>query len=162
MRKPLSRDDSSVSETDGPRDSSPTVMSYWVVAFLDLLGYRSILNEFDNFPLPPDGPQRDAASRALGRAIHLRRRLLKVIHEFIEEMAVPLEFPGHEPSQEYHRLASSLRQIKLVRAAGPDHVIIACSLMPQPGHNWIRALYAGGCMRSSDATATLDGWRRSR
>lgn len=152
MRNQLSTEHNGASETAGPQESSPSLMSYWVVAFLDLLGYRSILNEFDIFPLPPDGPQRDAANRALARAIHLRRRLLKVIHEFMEEMAVPLEFPGQEPPQEYQRLASSLRQIKIVKAAGPDHVVLACSLMPQPGHNWIRALYTlvGAC-----AAATL-------
>jgi hypothetical protein len=135
------------SKNVGSPENSDLSVSYWVVAFLDLLGYRTVLDEFDIFPLPPEGPDRDAATMALIRSMHLRRRLLGILHKFLEAMSLPLDLHTQDSTQEYERLATTLRQIKMVRAAGPDHVILACSLMPRPGHNWIRALYTlvGAC-----------------
>ena len=58
-------------------ESSPA-LSFWIVAFLDLLGYRSVLAKFDVFPLPEESSAQQAVISAFARVVKLRRRLSRV------------------------------------------------------------------------------------
>lgn len=120
---------------------SDMVMSLWTVAFLDLLGYRSILEAMDVFPFPEGGPEQETLTKAFARAMHLRRRLIHGVEEFMtahDNMPLPnlARFP-----REAQGLAARWRRIKILRTPGPDHIVMGCSLMPNEQHFPLRAVY---------------------
>jgi hypothetical protein len=117
-------------------------ISFWMVAFLDLLGFRSVLTGMDALPLPEDESGAKALTTALGRAVRFRRRLHTSFQEFIaghEHAPAPdlSDLPPH-----LQGLGQNLRSIRLVNAPGPDHFILAASLAPSDGHFPLRAVYA--------------------
>src|SRR5438309_89730 len=67
----------------------PPQISQWVVAFVDLLGYRSALAKFDVVPLPQQGLERDQVIKAFAHSVHLRRRLVGGIEAFNSTFALP-------------------------------------------------------------------------
>jgi hypothetical protein len=120
-------------------DEGPTV-SIWAVAFLDLLGYRSVLSEMDVFPLPERPEGVELLTKAFARAVHFRQRLLAGINDF---MAGALRASSGLESlpENVRRQVENLRRVRTIHAPGPDHVILACSLAPAPEHYPIRAVY---------------------
>lgn len=124
-------------------DSSkkPTALSFWVVGFLDLLGYRSVLEKLDVFPFPDEVSARDTLTSAFGRAVRLRRRLSREVEDFLRATTdVPPLDLSHLPI-EARKLGASWRKIKLLRSPGPDHLVIGCSLSPADDHFPMHAVY---------------------
>jgi hypothetical protein len=123
------------------QDAAP-VVSYWMVAFLDLLGYRQVLADLDVFPMPEDAAGSNRIRAALGRAARLRRRLHDSFSQFIiAERGADADYLDGIPPQ-LHAKAKSLRATQLVQSPGPDHYIIAASLAPTSTNFPTRAVYA--------------------
>lgn len=60
----------------------------WAVAFLDILGYSSVLEAMDVVPLPAGGtPEAEAIIASLAKAVRLRRRLHKMVPQFMSSAA---------------------------------------------------------------------------
>jgi hypothetical protein len=118
-------------------ESGPRI-SYWVVAFLDLLGYRSVLEKLDVFPLVPEVLPN--LEQAFKRAIQFRRRLLHEIENLLAEDEDSLPDLSHLPPTA-QQLAVTWRKAKLIKSPGPDHIVLACSLMPEAEHFPLRAVY---------------------
>jgi hypothetical protein len=117
------------------------VVSYWMVAFLDLLGYRQVLGDLDVFPMPEDEAGSDRMRAALGRAARLRRRLHDSFSQFVvAERGEDAGYLDGIPPQ-LHAKARSLRAIQLVQSPGPDHYILAASLAPSSTNFPTRAVY---------------------
>lgn len=115
-------------------------LSLWVVAFLDLLGYRSLLNKMDVFPLPEDDAGQRTLSKSLGDAVKRRRRLLGTIDQFMKGAGKPPpEFEKMQAGK--RRLAEAWRNVRLVNMPGPDHIVLGCSLAPKADHLPMRAVY---------------------
>lgn len=115
-------------------------LSFWVVAFLDLLGYRRILAKLDVSPLPTEPSEIASLSAAFGRAVKLRRRLHKQVEDFLlaAEQVPPPDLSGL-PLESQRRIAG-WRRAKLLRSPGPDHLILGCSLSPAEDHFPMRAV----------------------
>ena len=124
-----------------PQRETP-VVSYWMVAFLDLLGYRQVLEDLDVMPLPEDEDGRARVRAALARAMRLRRRLHASFAQFTaaEHSTAPEDLDGVPPHLQAK--ARSLRAVRLVQSPGPDHYIVAASLSPSPNHFPVRAVYS--------------------
>lgn len=121
--------------------ASPEI-SYWMVAFLDLLGYREVLRDLDVLPLPEDEEGQNRMRKALGRATRLRRRLHGSFGQFlVGEQSTEKEFLDGIPLQLQEK-AKSLRATRLVHSPGPDHYILAASLAPSPSNFPARAVYS--------------------
>lgn len=118
-------------------ESGPRI-SYWVVAFLDLLGYRSVLEKIDVFPLGPEVIPN--VEQAFKRAIQFRRRLLDGIENLLARNEDSLPDLSHLPEAD-QQMAATWRKAKLIKSPGPDHIVLACSLMPEVEHFPIRAVY---------------------
>ena len=104
-----------------PNQAVPPTVSYWVVAFLDLLGYSTILKAFDVFPL---STQRREVEKAVMRAIRLRTRLLGELDIFMREITSTPPADLVRFSGESQKLAASWRRIKMIQTPGPDHVVL--------------------------------------
>lgn len=118
---------------------SGPMMSFWVVAFLDLLGYRSVLGKFDAFPPPTESNGRHHVENSLARAIHLRRRLIREVKSFIESISEAPDLSNVPPQA--HSTVGSWHKARLIQSPGPDHMILACSLQPDAGHFPLRGVY---------------------
>jgi hypothetical protein len=127
-------------------------ISFWAVAFLDLLGYRSTLARFDAFPLPTDPEQANALQYAFARAVHFRRRLLGGIQQFMDGSgsAPRLDLSRLPPS--LRRMGERWRKVKILHSPGPDHIVLGCSLAPRLDHFPMRAVYT---LVSTVAAASL-------
>src|SRR4051812_1271259 len=109
-------------------EASKLVASMWCAAFIDLLGYRSILESMD-VPIEPNASERTALEAGFAKSMRLRRRLLGMLDGFMKSYSdmPPPEALLKLPLQA-QRLAASWRQIKTIQSPGPDHVVLACSL----------------------------------
>jgi hypothetical protein len=120
-------------------DKGATV-SLWAVAYLDLLGYSAVLSKMDMFPMPMQLPEEQVLRDAFVRAIHFRQRLVDGTNEFMDgALKAPAELASF-PEDVQHRVAT-FRQVRVIQAPGPDHIILACSLAPDAEHNPIRGVY---------------------
>jgi hypothetical protein len=134
----------------GAATESGSTVSFWVVAFLDLLGYSSVLDKIDVFPFPTKGDERQSLEKAFARAIRLRRRLIHEVDAFLASVNKMPDL-GHLPPQSRAKVAG-LHMTRLVRSPGPDHIILACSLLPRADHFPLRAVFNLVC---AAAVATL-------
>jgi hypothetical protein len=112
-----------------------------MVAFMDLLGYRHVLNELDALPLPTDEAGVVALRAALGRSVRFRRRLHASFEQFLRghDLAPDLE---DEVPPDFRGIIHGLRSIKLINSPGPDHYILASSLARSEEHFPVRGAYA--------------------
>jgi len=121
-------------------DSQPEQrMSSWVVSYLDILGYRSLLHKID---LPPDfetEEQRRVVEQAFIPPIRLRRRLITLVRRSIEGLSEPANL-DHIP-RESRKIVADWHKAKVMRWDGPDNIVLATSLENRPGHFPIRGLY---------------------
>jgi len=113
---------------------NPPSISYWAVGFLDLLGYSRVLQAFDVYPLPTEGPDHHALVKAFARATHLRTRLLDAMENLMSSRLGTLPVDLNRIPQALRSAANGWRQIRMISSPGPDHVILGCSLAPSPGH----------------------------
>jgi len=113
-------------------------MAMWAVAFLDLLGYRTVLDRFDRFPLPEDDQGREELSTAFAHAVKLRRRLLGGMQTFTNRVRFPSEIDGKPIHPELARLLS----FDIHRSPGPDHIVLGTALVDGPRHNPMRGVFA--------------------
>lgn len=120
-------------------DQPGPMISFWVVAFLDILGYRSVLDKIDVFPFPDEGDGRRNLEASFARAIHLRRRLILGVNSFITSMSEAPDLSG-VPLQ-HRSTAASWHRARLMKSPGPDHMVLACSLLPTAGHFPLRGVY---------------------
>jgi len=120
--------------------SGDTDISFWLVAFLDMLGYRATLQKFDVHPLPTEPDEQDALRKAFVVAVKLRRRLLGQIREFQSSIQRETPFPADLPPGT-RPLAEHWRKAKLLNMPGADHVVLACSLAGDVDHFPLRAVY---------------------
>jgi hypothetical protein len=115
-------------------------LSFWMVAFMDLLGYRSLLNGFDVFPFPTEAVELARVREALAKAVHVRQRLHTSLEAFLKgnELAPDLEaeVPVH-----LRDLVRSVRSIRLISSPGPDHYILAASLARSELNFPVRSAY---------------------
>ena len=100
-------------------DSQPEQrMSSWVVSYLDILGYRSLLHKID---LPPDfetEEQRRVVEQAFIPPIRLRRRLITLVRRSIEGLSEPANL-DHIP-RESRKIVADRHKAKVMRWDGPD------------------------------------------
>jgi hypothetical protein len=83
------RDKQMRAATDKVKSETPDLMAgQWVVAFLDILGYRSLLKAASLQLLrpPPERPSPEVAKAALERAIRVRRDFIRRADDFIDTM----------------------------------------------------------------------------
>jgi len=116
-------------------------IAFWVVGFLDMLGYRSVLNRLDVFPLPePDSPEHVALVKNFRLAIDIRQRLHGQVTEFLDGInRRSSEFEGLPP--ELLKLARSVQQARTWLQLGPDHLVLASTLAPASDHFPLRGVY---------------------
>lgn len=120
---------------------APPYISNWIVGFLDMLGYRSVLSAFDAYPLPQDPAEQERLGRALGRAVKLRRRLLKQADALATEVGdLPDEVKLVSPAQRKDFMEA--RKVHLIKDPGPDHIVLGTSLAPTAVHFPARGVYA--------------------
>lgn len=117
-------------------------LSFWAVAFLDLLGYRSVLEAMDVFPLTDSGAKRALVEAAFTRAIRLRRRLLGLLDDFLKAHNRAPAPNLEQLPQEAASLLEGMRKVRVLKVAGPDHVVLACSLSPDEEHFPLRGVYS--------------------
>lgn len=121
-------------------DQSNEELSFWMVAFMDLLGYRTLLNDFDVFPLPTEAADVARIRAALERAVRVRQRLHASFDTFLQgyELAPDLEaeVPDH-----IRDLVRSVRSVRLISSPGPDHYILAASLARSEANFPARSAY---------------------
>lgn len=128
-------------EAQRATEQAAPVVSYWMVAFLDLLGYRQVLADLDVLPMPEGEAGSDRMVKALTRATRLRRRLHHSFSQFVvAERGNDAGYLDGIPPQ-LHAKARSLRAVHLVQSPGPDHYILAASLAPTPTNFPTRAVY---------------------
>ena len=116
-------------------------ISFWVVAFLDLLGYRSTLARFDTFPLPNNPEDARALQYAFARAVHFRRRLLAGIQQFIKGSRSVSSPAFARAPKSLRTLAQGWRKVKILSSPGPDHIVLSCSLAQRADHFPMRAVH---------------------
>ncbi|MDX2055014.1 MAG: hypothetical protein SFV15_21605 [Polyangiaceae bacterium] len=124
----------------GPTGSGDTTIAFWLVAFLDMLGYRATLQKFDVYPLPTEPGDQDAFRQRFVHAVHLRRRLLGAIREFQFSTRRETPLPAELPPQA-RPTAERWGKAKLLNMPGPDHVVLACSLTGDVDHFPLRGVY---------------------
>ena len=118
---------------------SGEMICYWVVAFLDLLGYRSVLDKIDVLPAFSESSEMQAREEGFARAIRFRRRLIHEIRSFLASVS---EAPDlSRAPQQVRSMVGSWHKARLIQSPGPDHIILACSLMPKSGHFPLRGIY---------------------
>lgn len=120
--------------------SGDTTIAFWLVAFLDMLGYRATLAKFDVYPLPTEPDEQAAFRKRFVHAVHLRRRLLGAIREFQDSTRRQMPLPADLPT-EVRGIADRWRKAKLLRMPGPDHVVLATSLTGEVDHFPLRGVY---------------------
>jgi hypothetical protein len=135
-----------------PSEQKGTSLAFWVVAFLDLLGYRTVLKQFDVVPLPSNPDAQRALEKAFARSVHLRTRLLGGIGEFMTSADSVTPPDLAKLPKGVRKLADSWRQINLVGSPGPDHIVLACSLAREKDHFPMRGVYT---LVTAAASATL-------
>jgi hypothetical protein len=118
----------------------PSGVTFWLVGFLDLLGYKSILQGFDTDDFPE--PDRSADFLAsFAKAIRLRRRLHVGIRVMTEGQGTAPDVDLSSAPPEARRVIQDSRKIQMITAPGPDHMLLACSLAPRPDHSPMRATF---------------------
>ena len=125
-----------------PGEPQERPVSFWAVAFLDLLGYRKVLECLD-FEPGPNALNVAELSEAYDRAIRVRRRFMQLMKAAIEGYeGAPLPIlPGMAPvPQRLQQAVLQSRKIEILNTPGPDHVVLACSLVPTPEHFPMRAV----------------------
>jgi hypothetical protein len=123
--------------------AKPIEISFWAVAFLDLLGYRHVLADMDVFPLPPDQAGSQALTQAFARATRLRRRLVDGVQAIMNGQQAA------DHSREFRVLPAKLKaiaedwsRVTLFNLPGPDHIVLGCSLARTDRHFPIRGAHA--------------------
>src|SRR5262245_18375977 len=124
------------------RIAKPVDMSFWAIAFLDLLGYREVLAGVDVFPLPQDPLELQRLQQSFTRSVRLRRRLVDGVKGIVGRTRErhPPQFRGLRASLK--SVAEGWSQVKIFNLPGPDHMVLGCSLAPTQGHFPIRGAHA--------------------
>jgi hypothetical protein len=139
MKKARQRQSARAQSAGSGPEPNP-VAHYWVVAFLDLLGYRVALAKLD-YAVPPQDPAGiDALSRGFANVVKPRRRLLRDVDRYIKQLSNP-DLPLTHVSSEHRDFVASTRAIQIARTAGPDHIVLASTTFLKPGHFPLRALH---------------------
>jgi hypothetical protein len=128
--------------TYGPDAEPMPILSFWVVAFLDLLGYKKVLDKIDSFPIGPEVTL--TQQKAFMGAVRLRRRLLSAAENLLEGLTTEDEVSQSYLTglpQEAQDMTASWRKAKLIQSPGNDHIVLACSLLPEVDHFPIRGVY---------------------
>lgn len=119
----------------------------YVVAFLDLLGYREMLRSFDFHPIPEDAPTQKKLRDGLVEVVKLRRRMMGIAKSFLfgAEIKIPPEANALHDKAKTAFLES--RKAKIYKDEGPDHIVLGASCAPTPGEHFpargIFALFTG-------------------
>jgi hypothetical protein len=120
--------------------SSPQI-SYWTVAFLDLMGYSDVLGGLDVLPFPTDEAGVGRMTESLARARRLRRRLHDSFKQFMvghERADVDLgDVPPHLKAT-----VRATRATHIVFSGGPDHIMLAASLALSPTNFPARSVFS--------------------
>src|SRR5262245_31794514 len=116
-------------------------VSFWVVAFLDLLGYRATLERIDIFPLPKAPEDRERLEAGFARAIRLRRHLVVAVEQFLKTAAIAPSADISKLSPEAKRTFTRCRRASILSSPGPDHMVIGCPLDRRPDHFPIRGVF---------------------
>lgn len=108
---------------------------------MDLLGYRSVLNEFDVLPLPRDPVGIERFQAAVDRAVRIRERMHASFDVFLTghslTTAMEVEIPPN-----LRNIVQTARSIKLISSPGPDHYILAASLAASDSNFPARSAYS--------------------
>lgn len=118
---------------------SGQMICYWVVAFLDILGYRSVLEQIDVLPAFSESKEMRALEEGFGRAIRFRRRLIHEVNSFLASVNEPPDLS--RVPQQARSMVGSCHRTRLIQSPGPDHIILACSLQSDSGHFPLRGIY---------------------
>jgi hypothetical protein len=127
----------------GGGNDGPLTISYWAVAFLDLLGYRSVLDGMDVYPLPNEGEEHARVHRSFKAAVHMRRRLLGGMNSLMEsQQNTPLlpellALPVRE-----RKMVEQWNRVQILQLPGPDHIVLGCSLAPDEGSIPVRDVHS--------------------
>ena len=127
-----------------PTESPDLTVGYWAVAYLDILGYRSVLWEMSRKPpLPPPGSEEETRLKAAAaRAVKIRREIVGLMDTFMNS-ASSLSGPlpdGVPPG--WHETALAWRQFQIGRARFSDSLFLYAPLAPSPTHALpVRAVY---------------------
>jgi len=122
-----------LSDYEKPLTVDPEI-SQWCVAFLDLLGYSTVLKQMDLCPLPSDESGQAAFKKVFKRVVNLRTRLLQSTETFMrgyDTSASPSLAALPKKAQD---LAKSVRRAEIFRTPGADHIVLGCSLKPNAAH----------------------------
>ncbi|HET6333273.1 MAG TPA: hypothetical protein VFG30_08675, partial [Polyangiales bacterium] len=116
-------------------------VTYWVVAFLDLMGYSNVLNGLDEFGPSRDGIDQEKYAAAYGRAHKIRKRF----HAFLKPK--PQDVTGELPwvdgiPESVKRLVLHSRRMRVIEAPGADHMVLILSMSPEVDHYPWRAFVA--------------------
>lgn len=136
--------------------AQPVEMSFWAVAFLDLLGYREVLAGVDKFPLPQDPLELRRLQDSFSRSVRLRRRLVDGVRRIVARQngQDPPQFRALPP--EFKTIAEGWSHVRLFDMPGPDHIVFGCSLAPTGHHFPIRGAHS--LMFTAAATMLMQLW----
>lgn len=115
-------------------------ISYWMVAFLDMLGYKALLDQLET---PLDQAASDDIGKALRHCVVSRRRLVATANTFMRSAirehndSLMQELAGSPPGD----LKNWLRA-EVIQLPGADHVVLACSTAPSEQHFPLRGVYS--------------------
>ncbi len=109
---------------------------------MDILGYRKVLETMDVFPIPSQESERIMLGKTFVRAIHLRRRLLRLLNDFMKAYITSTPLDLSRFPEEAQKLANCWGQLKLIQSPGPDHVILGCSLAQDEEHYPLTGVYS--------------------
>ena len=108
---------------------------FWVVAFLDILGYRSALSEMGRKPpLPPRGSEEHSRLKeAVDRAVSIRRDIVGIVDDFMSSAPPSGPLPDVIPPEERAR-ALAWRQFRIGHARFSDSLLFYVPLAPSSRH----------------------------
>lgn len=118
-------------------DTGDMQLGYWVVAFIDILGFRSALKALSCPPPSPpqDSPQAQALRDAAIKVINTRRNLVGVVKNFMKHQRTPLHSPVPTTvPKRWRGVAKSWRNVQIGMANFSDSVMFSVSLTPSGQH----------------------------
>lgn len=125
-----------------PQPEQNPQISFWMVAFVDLLGYREVLKGLDVLPLPTSPAEIDKMKRALARASWLQNRLHRSFETFMSgHDRVDPDLLQGVPQQSWP-IFEAMRATRILHTGGPDNYMMAASLAPSAANFPARAAYA--------------------
>jgi hypothetical protein len=105
-----------------------------------MLGYRSILDRLDVFPLPEHEDGLTTLTKDFARAVRMRRRLTRQVEEFLQGITGRSETLEELPL-ELREFAYSFQRANTLVQTGPDHLVLATALSKAADHFPMRGVY---------------------